>query len=89
METVQKNGALQADLVELGLGKWGCGKLPDWGGAQNSKDRSAALGCSVVAMEARMVRVQRGDQRLLGDEKLAEVGYVETSFDAGKLCNHF
>jgi hypothetical protein len=36
-----------------------------------------------------MVRVRRGDQRLPGDEKSAEVGYVETFFDAGKLLNHF
>ena len=88
VETVQKGGSLQVDLVELGLGKWGCGKLPDWG-SQNSKNRSAALVCSVGAMAVRMVQVQHSDQRLHGDEKSAEVGDVETFFDAEKLCNNF
>jgi hypothetical protein len=35
VETVQKGDSLQVDLVELGLGKWGYGKFPDWG-ARNS-----------------------------------------------------
>lgn len=55
-------------------------------GDQNLKNRSAALACSVGAMS---VRGQHGDQRLLGDEKSAEVGDVETFFDAGKLSNNF
>jgi len=88
VEPVQKGGSLQVDLVGFGLGKWGCGKLPDWGG-QKSKNRSAALACSVAAMEARMVRVQHDDQRLPRDEKSAEVEEYETFFDAGKLCNNF
>lgn len=83
VETVQKGGSLQVDSVELGLGKRGRGKLPDWN-PQNSKNRSAALAPSVGATAVRMVRAQHGDQRLRGDEKSAEVGDVETSFDAGK-----
>jgi hypothetical protein len=86
--TVQEGGSLQVDVVELGLGKWGCGKLPDWGG-QKSKNRSAALACSVVAMEVWMVRVRHDDQRLPRDEKSAVVGEIETFFDAGKLFNNF
>ena len=88
VETVQKRGSLQVDWVEMGLQKWGRGKLPYWG-CQNSQNRSAALACSVGTMAGRMVRVQDGDQRLHGDAKSAEVGDVETFFDAGKLFNNF